>query len=193
MTVKETAPIYRSPKRVYTYQDYLEMPEDGHHYEIINGELLMTPAPITLHQKISLKIVELFLQFLRNNPIGELFYAPVDVVFSEIHVVQPDIFFILKERADLITEKNISGAPDLVIEIISPTSAYYDLIEKKEIYEKFGVREYWIVDPKKHRLEIYLNEDGKFRLKQRAERSGAANSIILNGLAIQLDRIFDLK
>ena len=193
MTVKETAPIYRSPKKVYTYQDYLDLPEDGKRYEVINGELVMAPAPNTSHQKVSVKLEFAIEKFLEKDNIGTLLHAPIAVVLSETVVLQPDIVFIANENSGIITEKNLSGAPDLIIEIVSPSSGYYDLIEKKEIYEKFGVKEYWIVDPRNRWLEIYFNENDKFRLMQRVEKTGIANSIVLPGFKIQLETIFNME
>ncbi|MFQ5770648.1 MAG: Uma2 family endonuclease, partial [bacterium] len=128
MKVKETSPSYLTHKKTYTYQDYVNLPEDGKRYEIINGDLIMTPAPFTIHQKVSANIVDKLRPFVKKNQKGEVFYAPVDVVLSETNVVQPDILFISNEHSNIITEKNISGVPDLVIEILSPTTGYYDLI-----------------------------------------------------------------
>jgi Uma2 family endonuclease len=190
MKVKETSLSYLTNKKSFTYQDYLNLPEDGERYEIINGELIMVPAPYTIHQKISGNIMDELRNFVKKNSKGEVFYAPVDVVLSETNVVQPDILFIAKEHAELITEKNIAGAPDLIIEILSPTTGYYDLIEKKEIYEKFGVREYWIVDPKKQWVEIYTNENNKFKLIQRLEKEGVLKSHVLDGFQIELGKVF---
>lgn len=193
MNVKETSPLYSTPKKIYTYQDYLDLPEDGKRYEVINGELIMAPAPSTGHQSVSGNLEFELRKFVEKHNVGKIFDAPIDVLLSEHNVLQPDILFIANERKHVITEKNIFGAPDLVVEIVSPSSGYYDLIEKKEIYEKFGVKEYWIVDPKKRWLEIYFNDNGKFRLAQRAEKTGTAKSTILTGFEIQLDRLFDVE
>ncbi|MFQ5770647.1 MAG: Uma2 family endonuclease [bacterium] len=193
MKVKETSPSYLTHKKIYTYQNYLDLPEDGKRYEIINGELIMTPAPITIHQRIHAKIVFELRKYTEKHKVGEVFYAPFDVVLSETNVVQPDILFVSNENANIITDKNISGAPDLVIEILSPTTGYYDLIEKKEIYEKFGVQEYWIVDPKKQWVEIYLNAENKFHLDQHLQQGGVLNSKILKGFEIEFNTIFEIK
>lgn len=193
MKVKETSPNYLSHKKMYTYQDYLELPEDGKHYEVINGELIMTPAPFTIHQKVSANIVGELRPFVKKHQKGEVLYAPVDVVLSENNVVQPDILFIAEKHANIITEKNITGVPDLIIEILSPATGYYDLIEKKEIYEKFGVREYWIVDPKKQWVEIYINEGNKFTLNQHVDKKGMLASLVLERFQISLENIFALE
>jgi Uma2 family endonuclease len=193
MTVKETAPAYRTHRKIYTYQDYLDLPEDGKRYEVIDGELIMAPAPDTGHQDVSGDLFVDLKIFVKKNKRGKVYCAPTAVVLNEHNVVQPDLLFISNERKHIITEKNISGAPDLIIEIVSPSSGYYDLVEKKEIYGRFGVQEYWIVDPKKQWLEIYFNEDGKFKSIQRLEKTGIAKSLVLTGFQIELKKLFAIE
>lgn len=190
MHIKETATKYSSKEKAFTYQDYLELPDDGNLYEIINGELIMTPAPVPKHQLIHRKIQNRLTNFVEENRLGEILYAPCDVLLSETNLVQPDIFFIAKANRKIIGEKNIQGIPDLIIEILSPTTAYYDLIEKKELYEKFGVKEYWIVDPKKKWIEIYTLEERKYKLHQRGEKTDKINSRLLKGFELGLKKIF---
>jgi Uma2 family endonuclease len=193
MKVKEAIATYRVPKKVYTYQDYSELTDDENRYEIIEGELIMSPAPYTIHQKVSRKIVYELMRFVEKVKIGELYYAPIDVLLSNINIVQPDILFISKENLQIVTEKNIKGVPDLIIEIISPSTGYYDLSSKKDIYEKFGVREYWIVDPLKQRVDIYNNVRNKFESHQRLEKTGIVKSNVVEGLQIKLETIFNLE
>ncbi|WP_457566616.1 Uma2 family endonuclease [Caldithrix abyssi] len=106
-----------------------------------------------------------------------IFHAPLAVDLSEKNVLQPDIIFIAKERQEIVTDKNISGAPDLVVEILSPSTAYYDLFDKKELYEQFGVKEYWIVDPMRQWIEIYNLQGNKFVLTQKLEKQGRLNPL----------------
>jgi Uma2 family endonuclease len=192
MKVKEAIATYRVPRKTYTYQDYFEMPDDGNRYEIIEGELLMSPAPYMNHQFISLNLVLKLAKFVLENKLGKICYAPVDVLLSDFNIVQPDILFISSDNLQIITEKNIKGVPDLIIEIISPATGYYDLSGKKDLYEKFGVQEYWIVDPMKQRIDIYLNFEHKFELHQRLEKKGIVKSNILKGFEIDLETIFGL-
>ncbi len=190
MEIKDISAAYKLQKKVFTYQDYLDLPEDGKRYEVINGELIMVAAPNTGHQIISAYIeVELY-NFVQKKQLGQVLDAPVDVVLSESNVVQPDILFISKENLDIIAEKNIAGAPDLIIEIISPSSAYYDLLEKKELYATYNVKEYWIVEPKKKWIEVYLNKNGKFELDQRVEQTGVIKSCVVNGWSLELVNVF---
>lgn len=177
MKIKEAAASWG--RRKYTYQDYLALPEDGKRYELIQGELIMVAAPLTVHQIVSRNIEFDLFQSVRKHRLGQVFNAPVDVVLSETTVVQPDLLFISNENSGMITEKNISGAPDLIIEILSPGSAYYDLVAKKELYATHGVREYWIVDPKKQVVEAYELQDGQLVLRQRAEKTGRVASDVV--------------
>ncbi|HDL18575.1 MAG TPA: Uma2 family endonuclease [Bacteroidetes bacterium] len=190
MEIKKSSLASQKSKRNYTYRDYLDLPDDRNRYEILEGELIMGPAPITIHQRISRKIEIQLAYFVEKHNLGEIFDAPFDVIFGETNVIQPDLLFISNENKKILTEKNIQGAPDLIIEILSPATAYYDLIEKKEIYEKFGVQEYWIVDPKRQWIEIYTLTDRKYQLFQRQEIKGKIHSKILAGFELSLENIF---
>ena len=140
MKVKEQAASYMAQREKYTYQDYLNLPDDGKRYEVINGELVMTPAPNIFHQTVTNNLEFAIRSFIKKNKIGKMFHAPVDVKLSETNLVQPDIIFISQDNSYIIRENNVDGAPDLIIEILSPGTAYYDHIEKKEIYERFEVK-----------------------------------------------------
>lgn len=173
-----------------TYDDYRHLPDDGYRYEIIGGELIMTPAPITIHQRISRILSNQLTNFVEKNNLGEIFYAPTDVVFSMTEVVQPDILFISKERSQIITKKNIIAAPDLVIEILSDSTEVLDRKQKKELYEKYGVKEYWIVDIEKAMVEQYILQDGFFELNGALASSNKVNSKIIAGFSIPIGEIF---
>lgn len=176
-------------KKKYTYEDYLQTPEDTR-YEIIEGELLMTPSPVTKHQRVSMKLVSAIFNFVSDNDLGEVFAAPYDVVLDEHNVLQPDILFISKERLDIIGEKNIQGAPDLVIEIISENTAYRDTIQKKRLYARFGVKEYWLVAPEDRIVEVYTLEEGGYQLTKTYLEGDILGSQNINGLKIELKKIF---
>ena len=192
MKVKETSPAYLTQSKVFTYQDYLDLPEDGNRYEVINGDLIMVPGPNTDHQNVSGNLEFELRMFVKKHQIGKVYDAPYDVVLSENNVFQPDIMFVSNENSKIIKEKNITGAPDLIMEISSPATGYYDLTEKKEIYAEFGVKEYWIVDPKKQWVEIYTNETKKFKSEQRLETSGILKSRVLDVFEISLQKMFQM-
>lgn len=176
-------------KKKYTYEDYLKTPDDKR-YELIEGELLMTPSPIPQHQRISRKIGFMLDKFVTENGLGEVFYAPCDVYLDNENVVQPDILFISKEKLNIIGEKNIQGAPDLAVEIISESTAYRDLVQKKKLYSKFGVKEYWIVVPEEKSVEIYVLKNNVFQPYKTYSKDDILESPLLTGLKIALKEIF---
>jgi Uma2 family endonuclease len=171
-----------------TVHDYLKLPE-GSPYQLIQGELVMSPAPSIFHQKISKRIFQILYKNIENDQKGEVFYSPVDVYLDEENIFQPDLVVVLKDSKAKIEERGIIGAPDVVIEVLSPSSAYYDLVEKKEVYQKYGVKEYWIVDPKRKTVEIYKNSDNGFVLVASARENGKVFSEILS-LEFDLNDIF---
>ena len=176
-------------KKKYTYEDYLKTPDDKR-YELIEGELLMTPSPVPKHQRISRKIGFILEKFITENNPGELFYAPCDVYLDDENVVQPDILFIAKERLSIIGEKNIQAAPDLLIEIISESSAYRDMVQKKKLYTRFGVKEYWIVIPEEESIEIYIIKNKTYQLYKTYSGNDTLDSPYLKGLKIALKEVF---
>ncbi len=176
-------------KKKYTYKDYLNTSDDER-YELIEGDMLMTPAPSTIHQRISRKIEFMLEKFVTENDLGEVFYAPCDVYLDDDNVVQPDILFISKERSNIIAEKNIQGAPDLVIEIISESTAYRDFVQKKKLYAKFRVKEYWIVIPEEESIEVHVLKDNIYTLHKSYGREETLESFSLKDFRIRLKSIF---
>ncbi|MEO0215359.1 MAG: Uma2 family endonuclease, partial [candidate division WOR-3 bacterium] len=150
-------------ERIWTYEDYLKL-EDDKRYEVINGRLVEMPAPGFEHQKISGLIDFILRKFVYKERIGEVLYAPFDVILSENIVVQPDIVFISNENLKNIKEGRLFGPPDLVVEIVSPGSYKRDRFEKFKIYEEFGVKEYWIVLPGEKVIEVWCLKEGKYVL-----------------------------
>jgi Uma2 family endonuclease len=176
-------------KKRYTYEDYLKTPDDQR-YELIEGEMQMTPAPVPKHQRISRKIEFLLEKFVTEQDLGEVFDAPCDVYLDDENVVQPDLLFISKERLHIIGEKNIQGAPDLVIEIISESTAYRDLVQKKRLHASFGVKEYWILIPGERSVEVYILEDRTFALFKVLNADDTLRSPLLKDFETRLEAIF---
>lgn len=191
MLAREAAAVYKTKKKKFTYQDYLNLPEDGKRYEVIEGELVMVAAPNTIHQMVSANLEYEMRMFVKKHKSGILLDAPTDVYLDENNVVQPDILFISEKNKSKVTEKNISGAPDLAVEILSPSTAYHDLVAKKDVYEQFGVKEYWIVDPKRSWVEIFTLKTKKFQLHQRLEKEGVLKSKLLKGFEVSLKTLFE--
>lgn len=173
----------------YTYSDYEKL-EEGAPYELIGGRLIMNPAPVPYHQRISREIEFALYEFAKKNKLGEVFDAPIDIHLGDKEVYQPDIIFISKERTSIIGKKNIEGPPDLVIEILSESTAYNDLRKKKKVYEEKGVLEYWIVDPESKSVEIFLLKDRKFiSLKEYTENENL-ESPMFPGFSLSLKEVF---
>lgn len=173
----------------FTYQDYLHMPEDKR-YELIEGEFFMVPSPNESHQRISGGLFFILYGFVKKSKLGSVYDAPFDVVFSEEDVVQPDIVFVSKERRNIITKNNIRGTPDLLIEILSPKINYRDREIKRKLYFKYGVKEYWIVDPEEQNVEVLsIAEDG-YKTVGVYNINTPLSSPLLKGLLIDLKEVF---
>ncbi len=151
-------------KIVLTYDDYLALPNDGKRYEILEGELTVTPAPSTKHQTASGNLFVLLSQYIKERDLGKLFHAPIDLMLESTSVLQPDLLFVSQARRHIITDRAIEGAPDLVVEILSPTTSRTDRVTKAQIYARHSVPVYWIVDPEREAIEIYLLEADGYRL-----------------------------
>lgn len=175
---------------IFTYDDYLALPNDGKRYEIIEGELYMTASPFYAHQRASHELDYLLTDFVKEHDLGEVLTAPFDVVLSMTDIVEPDILFIAKERLHIITKKNIIAAPDLVIEIISESTEKVDRVQKKTLYEKYGAKEYWIVDPEKKNVERFNLNEGKFAQGVVTSTGETFESQLLNGFKFPVSKIF---
>ena len=177
-------------KKKYTAEDYMLL-EEGAPFQLINNDLVMSPSPVPLHQVISVRIVNAMFNFLNSiNDNGFLVCAPMDVKLDEGNVFQPDILYITEARKAEIIKDRIEGAPDLIIEILSPSNAYYDLRQKKDTYEKYGVKEYIIIDPIAENAELYALKGGVYYLHQKAQKSEHLNSLIIENFAFDLGKIF---
>lgn len=176
-----------------TYDYLLRLPEDRMRHELIDGVHYVTPPPNLNHQGISGNLYLLIASWLEGHPVGRIYYAPVDVVFSNFDVVEPDLLYASNERmAEIATTKHLRGAPNLVIEIGSPSTRKRDETIKKELYEQRGVDEYWIVDPRTAVIRVYRREAKGFeRVTERSRESGdALTTRLLPGLELPLARIF---
>ena len=184
-----TREIAATTEKIYTYEDYRKLPE-GAPYQLIGGMLIMTPAPSTYHQIISMKLEVKLAVLVMEKDLGLVLDAPIDVYLGENDTYQPDIIFIARDRLTIIEPDKINGAPDMVVEILSPGTAYYDLRKKFKIYEKNGVREYWIVDPEEQSVEVYTLQEGKFMIGQKVEKQGHIHSTVLEGFTVAVEKIF---
>ena len=147
----------------HTVSDYLKLGE-GDPHQLINGELIALgePSPTYGHQEMAGDIFTQIRIFLKEKPIGKVICAPMDVYFDENNAFQPDIIFVSNKKKHIIKNDGLHGAPDMIIEIQSPSTSYYDLNVKKKIYEKYGVKELWIIDPLDNSVAGFENSNGNF-------------------------------
>ena len=182
-----------SPGVKLTYDDFVQFPDDGQRHELIDGEHFVTPSPNTTHQEISLKLTLLIGGWLEHNPIGRLFYAPFDVVFSDFDVVEPDLLYLSNARAaDALTPQHVRGVPELVIEICSPSTRQRDETTKRRLYERAGVAEYWVVDPEIGAIRVYRRDGDTFArvIELSADAGDSLTTPLLSGLVVPLLRVF---
>ena len=172
-----------------TYDDYLMTPGDER-WELLRGELIMVPGPNTAHQRITLNLVRFLSAFVEENALGEVFISPYDVVLSRTNVLQPDIIFVSSDQQSIITDANIQGAPALVVEVISPSTASKDREVKRGIYAETGVGEYWLVDPDARTISVMSLQDKDFREVANYGAGEVLSSPTLEGLVLDLTRIF---
>ncbi len=175
-------------KNKFTYEDYKNAPEDKR-YELLGGELIIVPSPSMFHQSSSKKLLRKLL-IVEDLGLGAVFHAPTDVVFTGTDTVQPDLIFISNERAHIITEDNVRGAPDLVIEILSPSTAGRDRHFKRTLYERYGVKEYWMVDPDAKNITVLLLGENGFQLFGIYGEGQTLTSPALLGFSLNIADIF---
>jgi len=172
-----------------TYDDFCLLPNNGKRYEIVEGELFVTPAPRLLHQKIVLRLGAALMTFVEREGLGQVFAAPVDIVLSEFDVVEPDIVYISKARAAVMTERNVQGAPDLAVEVLSETTEKTDRTIKLKLYGRFGVQEYWIIEPYGPSLEIYRRGPGGLDLAATLTAADSLTSPLFPGFSLPVARL----
>jgi Uma2 family endonuclease len=172
-----------------TYDDFVLFPDDGKRHELIDGEHYVTPAPTTRHQRLVARLHLLIGGWLQTHPVGETFLSPFDVVFSDVDVVEPDLLYIANDRAaEIVTPEHARGAPDLVIEIGSPSTRQRDETIKRRLYERAGVSEYWVVDPELEVVRVYRRGESGFGrpVELSAEAGDRLETPLLPGLEISL-------
>lgn len=183
-----------NPARVkLTYDDFLLFPDDGRRHELIDGEHYVTPSPNTKHQAVSGNVHFLLRSWLEQHPVGRVFYAPFDVLFTAFDVVEPDLLYISHQRAAaILTTKHVTGAPEIVIEIGSPSTRQRDETIKRRLYERSGVMEYWVIDPVLEVVRVYRLQDGRFGrpLELSVEEDDVLTTPQLGGLELPLRRMF---
>jgi Uma2 family endonuclease len=186
-------PAARADTRL-TYDDFVLFPDDGKRHEIIDGEHYVTPSPNLRHQDLVGRLhVEIAL-YLRTNPrAGRVFLSPLDVVLSHYDVVEPDLLFVAGDQSAIMTEKNIQGPPALVVEVLSKSTRKRDAQTKRRLFERTGVREYWLVDPELDTVQVFRpSPEGRLArvAELSAEEGESLTTPLLPGCAIDLRELF---
>jgi Uma2 family endonuclease len=182
-----------SPRVKLTYDDFVLFPDDGKRHELIDGEHYVTPSPNLAHQRVVGALHAEVYMWLQSNPIGEVFVAPFDVLLSDVDVVEPDLLYISSERKrNILTPKHVTGAPELVVEVASPSTRTRDETVKRRLFERQNVLEYWVVDPDLQVVRVYRMDGGTFGrpLELARERGDSLSTPLLPGFALPLLRIF---
>ena len=173
-----------------TYDEYCLLPNDGKQYELFDGELVVTPSPHRQHQRISGILYRRLAAYVEEHSLGEVYYSPLDTIFTEHTVLQPDILFVSGRRLSEIAREKIEGAPDLVVEILSPSTFHKDLRRKMKVYSESGVREYWIVDPEMKAMELYCQGKEGLELVRHFSAEETFESRLLAGFRVAVGSIF---
>lgn len=176
-------------EKVWTYEDYCNLPDDGKRYEVIDGALYVSPSPRSIHQALS-KHLQFLLYELERAGHGWVFDAPMDVLMPGATPVQPDLIFVTAEQRGILTPKNIQGAPYLLVEILSPKGARYDRVTKLNKYAQCGVAHYWLLDPSERTLEVYRLRGGTYELLAALEEGGQFVHPDLFGLKLDMADLF---
>lgn len=175
-------------KKKFSAKDYAELPENAP-YQLVNGKLIFMPSPIEKHQRTQSVLQFYLFDFIDSNNLGKIYSAPFDVYLDDENVYQPDLMFISKERAAIV-KNYVYGAPDLVIEIVSKGTEKVDRKEKLESYGKFGVSEYWIIDPRTEEIDVFYNEGDKMKKQHSLKKGETLVSKTLKDFSINTSKIF---
>jgi len=179
------------PARIpYSYEDYAALPSDGRRWEVIEGELEVNPAPTPRHQTVSRRLQFELMRVLEEPGIAEVFDAPIDLILSDTDILQPDLAIVGSDREHLISERGIEGPPDIVVEILSPSTRVLDQRVKKRTYARFSVPEYWIVDPVGGHLDLFRLTEADYVLEQRFDRASVLTTPSFAEVEIALARVF---
>lgn len=178
------------PQGQWTYADYAAIPDDGKRYEVVKGVLYMSPAPTPDHQAIGLEIAAYLRQYIQMAGLGRVLISPTDVELAPGDIIQPDVFVLLNENVSRIGEKRVFGAPDLAVEVLSPSTMHHDLHRKLDAYERARVPEYWIVNPGARTVELFVFENGGYRSLGAFQGDDVLPTRIVRDWTIPVERFF---
>ncbi len=190
MSAARDTTLPASGQRPITAEEYFQMQEGPPYFQLVEGELIMSPSPSYFHQRIIMRLSVLIGSYLENHPIGELIGAPSDVQLDRENVFQPDLYYVSNERRQIFDHQGAKGAPDLVIEVISDSSKRLDLGRKKRRYARSGVTEYWAVHPTEKEVHVYLLQQSVEDPARRFTEREVLESALFPGLQISLSKVF---
>ena len=173
-----------------TVAEYKNLPETGPRYQLIEGDLYMAPAPNRFHQDISRNLQRALDRYLEKNPVGVLYNAPFDVYLTDTDVFQPDLLVVLNPNRSILTDAGAEGPPDLVVEILSPKTRQLDLVNKKRVYARLGIKELWIIDPEAVTLTVFQFERDPAEPVRILTETGTATSPLLPGFSLKVPSVF---
>jgi Uma2 family endonuclease len=173
-----------------TVENYKILPETGPRYQLIEGDLYMAPAPNRYHQEISFNLEYILRQYIERNPVGKVYHSPFDVYVDDYNVFQPDIFVVLNDRLSILTDAGAEGAPDFIVEILSPKTARLDRDNKRRVYATSGVRELWIIAPETRTIEVYLLGEDAAKPAATHTEADLFGSTLFPGLRFDARKIF---
>ena len=183
--------IQEKENKLITVEELFNMElEEGYFYELLNGHIVKKQAPTPQHQKAVVKITTLIENFITERDLGDCYTSPIDVFFDKYNNTQPDILFIKKERLFIVTKDGIQGQPDLIVEVLSPSTYRTDRIAKMKTHCQFGVSEYWIVDPVYKAVEVYSLENNAYTMTSNAIETGEVVSKVLEEFKVDIEKIF---
>jgi Uma2 family endonuclease len=183
-------PKPKKEPRLWTYDEMLtELPETNQLIELWDGKIIVSPAPSFFHQQLILRLYRVLDDWVKQRHLGQTATCPVDMVLSPHRTTQPDVLYVSRGRRNIIQEA-VMGAADLVMEVISPTSRSRDRIDKRDLYEQHGVKEYWLVDPEAQTVEIFFLEKHQYQLVGRWRPGEEASSRLLEGLKVDVEKLF---
>src|SRR4028119_488699 len=182
------------PQGRWTYEDYRRLPDDGRRYEVLRGVLYVTAAPNPLHQEALKNVIRLLVLFLNEKPVGDFFFAPLDLILPNglSAPVQPDLFYWTGGWKGRMTSQYLEGVPDLVLEVLSPSTRRYDRRTKLDVYAAAGVQEYWLADPVKRTFEVLVLRNGSYEVLGLFGAGGRVRSKVLPGFEPAVDQIFQV-
>ena len=195
MAVQTYTPTHSIPRRwppqgKWTYEDYARLPDNGMRYEVIRGNLYMSPAPRTKHQEVSFALAVEMHHYSKERALGRVYVAPIDVVLPNLAApVQPDILFITQDNINIVAETKIEGVPNLIVEILSPSNPNHDRQVKFRLYAQVGVQEYWIVDPDSCQVDVFALRGNAYVPLGPFGPDGQAHSELLAGFTVMINEI----